>query len=132
VATLLDDVSVRWGESGALLLAADAAAQAAEAHHRAGLKGSAHVARGRAERWARSCGPARTPALLTTTHRLPITAREREIAALVAAGLSNLEIAERLVVSVRTVEGHIYRACTKLDVSDRSALATLVRAAEAS
>jgi DNA-binding CsgD family transcriptional regulator len=129
---LLDEVAVRWRELGALLLAADAAAQAAEVYQRAGLKGSAHAATGRAVRWARSCGPARTPALLANARRLPITARELEIAALVAAGLSNLEIAERLVVSVRTVEGHIYRACTKLDVSDRSALGTLVRQAEAS
>jgi DNA-binding NarL/FixJ family response regulator len=38
--------------------------------------------------------------------------RERE-------GLTNREIAERLTVSVRTVEGHVYRACIKLDVTDR-------------
>jgi DNA-binding CsgD family transcriptional regulator len=31
------------------------------------------------------------------------------------------------VVSVRTVEGHLYRACIKLDVSDREHLATLIR-----
>ena len=46
-----------------------------------------------------------------------------------AAGLSNKEIAERLTVSVRTVEGHLYRACTKLDVPDREALAALLRSA---
>ena len=36
------------------------------------------------------------------------------------------EIAERLTVSIRTVEGHIYRACIKLDVADRDALARIV------
>ena len=46
---------------------------------------------------------------------------------LVAAGLSNKEIADRLVVSVRTVEGHLYRACIKLDISDREDLASLIR-----
>ena len=46
---------------------------------------------------------------------------------MVTAGLSNRQIADRLVVSVRTVEGHIYRACTKLDVSDRTELAELMR-----
>lgn len=46
---------------------------------------------------------------------------------LLAAGLSNKDIAERLVVSVRTVEGHIYRACTRLGVQDRSALAGIFR-----
>jgi IS30 family transposase len=39
--------------------------------------------------------------------------REREIANLVAADLSNKEFADRLVVSVRTVEGHLYRASIK-------------------
>jgi DNA-binding NarL/FixJ family response regulator len=39
--------------------------------------------------------------------------------------LSNKQIADRLFVSVRTVEGHIYRACTRLGVTDRTALATL-------
>ena len=42
---------------------------------------------------------------------------------MVAQGMTNRAIAERLGVSVRTVEGHVYRACTKLDLPDRSALA---------
>ena len=37
------------------------------------------------------------------------------------------EIADRLYVSVRTVEGHVYRACAKLDVADRVELAELIR-----
>ena len=41
----------------------------------------------------------------------PASPRAREIAAMVALGLSNREIAAKLQVSVRTVEGHIYRAC---------------------
>ena len=61
-----------------------------------------------------------------------MTTREREIANLVAAGLSNKEIAHRLTVSVRTVEGHIYRACTKLDVADRSEIAALLLKANSS
>ncbi|GAB90760.1 putative serine/threonine protein kinase [Gordonia rhizosphera NBRC 16068] len=42
------------------------------------------------------------------------TSREREIAELVHAGLSNAEIAARLLVSVRTVEGDIYRIARKM------------------
>jgi DNA-binding CsgD family transcriptional regulator len=53
---------------------------------------------------------------------LPLTEREREIVSLAARGLSNREIADRLAVSVRTVEGHLYRAGNKLGVSDRSEL----------
>jgi DNA-binding NarL/FixJ family response regulator len=41
--------------------------------------------------------------------------------------MSNKDIADRLVVSVRTVEGHLYRACIKLDISDREDLATMIR-----
>jgi DNA-binding CsgD family transcriptional regulator len=58
---------------------------------------------------------------------LPLTVREREIAALVAGGLSNRQIADRLTVSVRTVEGHVYRACTKLGVTHRADLAAVIR-----
>ncbi|WFR71403.1 LuxR C-terminal-related transcriptional regulator [Prescottella defluvii] len=42
-------------------------------------------------------------------------------------GLSNKDIARRLVLSVRTVEGHVYRACEKLALSRRSDLAKLVQ-----
>ena len=51
------------------------------------------------------------------------TRREREIAALVADGLSNREIAERLVLSERTVEGHVANLFNKLSVSSRTQVA---------
>ena len=51
-----------------------------------------------------------------------LTSRESEIVTLAAEGLSNAEIAERLVLSVRTVESHIYRAMHKLGLSDRREL----------
>ncbi|MEO9248387.1 LuxR C-terminal-related transcriptional regulator [Citricoccus nitrophenolicus] len=54
-----------------------------------------------------------------------LTAREREIVALAAQGLSNGEVAERLFVSQRTVEGHLYRVFTKLGIADRSELKNL-------
>jgi len=52
------------------------------------------------------------------------TRREREIAALVADGLTNREIAERLVLSERTVEGHIANLFAKVNVNSRTQLAT--------
>jgi DNA-binding NarL/FixJ family response regulator len=45
---------------------------------------------------------------------LPLSPRERAIANFVSQGLSNRDIADRPVISSRTVEGHIYRACIKL------------------
>jgi DNA-binding CsgD family transcriptional regulator len=53
----------------------------------------------------------------------PLTARERQIANLVAEGKSNREIAESLVLSERTVEGHIANIFNKLNVSSRTQVA---------
>jgi DNA-binding CsgD family transcriptional regulator/predicted DNA-binding protein (UPF0251 family) len=121
----LDAASDRLEEIGAVLLAADAAAQAALAHHRRGGRSRAIAAAARAAKLAEVCENARTPALRQAAQPLPLTAREREIASLAALGLSNRQIAERLTVSVRTVEGHIYRSCIKLDVSSRDDLTAL-------
>jgi DNA-binding CsgD family transcriptional regulator len=66
--------------------------------------------------------------LLGAVRPLPISERDRELALLIAEGLTSRELAEKLVVWARTVEGHIYRACIKLDVSDRDELAAIVRA----
>ena len=51
-----------------------------------------------------------------------LTAREREVVALVADGLSNEEIAQRWVVSNATVRTHVSRAMTKLRARDRAQL----------
>jgi DNA-binding NarL/FixJ family response regulator len=57
-----------------------------------------------------------------------LTEREREVMALAASGLSNDEIAERLVVSPATAKTHVSRAMVKLRVRDRAQL--VVRAYE--
>jgi len=51
-----------------------------------------------------------------------LTEREREIVALVAEGLSNEEIAERLVISPHTAKTHVTRSMSKLGVRDRAGL----------
>jgi DNA-binding NarL/FixJ family response regulator len=51
-----------------------------------------------------------------------LTSRETQLVELARLGLSNAEIAERLVPSRRTVESHMYRAMQKLGISDRREL----------
>lgn len=68
---------------------------------------------------ARAKAPAATAALKV------LTDREREVMALVAEGLSNEEIAERLVVSPATAKTHVSRTMVKLGVRDRAQLVVL-------
>jgi DNA-binding CsgD family transcriptional regulator len=125
---VLDAAANRFADMGAVALAADAAAQAAREHARTGKRGKELECSTRAH-WLASQHEIRTPAVHSVAQPLPITDREREIVMLAAAGLSNRQIAERLSVSVRTVEGHVYRIFAKLGVERREQLIHLVSGA---
>ncbi|MFN8634192.1 MAG: tetratricopeptide repeat protein [Chloroflexota bacterium] len=58
--------------------------------------------------------------------RSPLSAREREVAELVAAGLTNPQIAARLVIGGRTVQSHVASILTKLDFQSRAQIAAWV------
>jgi non-specific serine/threonine protein kinase len=55
-----------------------------------------------------------------------LTRREGEVAGLIARGLTNKAIAAKLLLSRRTVEGHVARLFTKINVSNRAQVATWV------
>ena len=109
-------VSLQFEVMGDLLTAADAAGQAATWYRRQGRAGSAMTSAASAKRLATLCGGATSPAITAAPVAPPFANREREIAALVAQGLSNRQIAESVSLSVRTVESHIYRAGNKAGV----------------
>ncbi|POX51647.1 hypothetical protein C3489_19430 [Streptomyces sp. Ru71] len=118
----LDRVAEELAGRGFLLFAAEAHAQAVPAHRD---PTAARTSRTRAAALARRCPGARTPAL-TGLVLGELTARQRQIVTLAAAGLSNRQIAERLTLSVRTVANHLYGAYTRLGTGDRDALPWLV------
>ena len=72
-------------------------------------------------------GPASADAEQPSAHPLVVlSARERQVAELVAEGRSNRDIAAELVVSLRTAEGHVQRILTKLDFVSRAQIASWV------
>ncbi|WP_106398497.1 response regulator [Actinocorallia populi] len=74
------------------------------------------------ERFARSPGP---PPVLRHRTTKAVTDREREVLTLVGTGLTNHEIADRLVISVSTVKAYVTRLLAKLDARDRVHLVIL-------
>lgn len=124
-AAALSSVSEELETMGDRVAAIDAAAQAALAYRRQDKRGSALGCSTRAVALAAQCG-AVTPALRQADETLPLTEREAEIVRLIGEGLSNREVAERLTLSVRTVESHIYRAMTKTGTTSRDELAALL------
>ncbi|WP_432140455.1 response regulator [Streptomyces sp. bgisy084] len=69
--------------------------------------------------------PAPPPGRAAAPQLAALTPREREVVTLVAAGLSNDEIAERLFVTPLTAKTHANRAMTKLGARDRAQLVVI-------
>ena len=61
---------------------------------------------------------------LTTTTRCPLTRRQLEVVELIAAGMTNAQIARKLVLTPGTVANHIEHILRRLDVPNRAAAAT--------
>jgi DNA-binding CsgD family transcriptional regulator len=123
----LQAASTQFEAMDDVFAAADASAHAAIAYRVQGRRGAALTASGRAQRLAAECGGAVSPALREAAQPLPLTRREREIISFVAQGLSNRQIADRLSLSIRSVEGHLYRASTRSGANTRAELSALIR-----
>ncbi len=120
----LEIAARRFEELGALLLAAESLTEAAGTYRAAGRAASARSAQVRAQALVERCEGAHTPSAVPSAEEL--TPREREVAALAAAGLSNGAIAERLVLSRRTVENHLQHVYGKLGATSRLELPALL------
>jgi DNA-binding NarL/FixJ family response regulator len=92
---------------------------------RAVARGEALLSRGVAGRLIAEIASQPDPYRPSPEELEELTAREREVMALVARGLNNDEIAERLVISVATAKTHVSRALRKVDARDRAQLVAL-------
>jgi DNA-binding CsgD family transcriptional regulator len=106
----------------------EADTELAAVHARVGDNAAAAVVARRAQPLARILGMTPWADGLATfagrdAHIDPLTAREREIASLVAAGLSNRAIADRLVISDRTAQNHVQHILGKLGFTNRAQIA---------
>jgi DNA-binding NarL/FixJ family response regulator len=88
-------------------------------------RGDALISGDAVRRLLREPPPERMPYRASSDQLEELTDREREVMALVAKGLSNDEIAERLVVSPATARTHVGRAMMKLRAHDRAQLVVL-------
>ncbi|MEU4538949.1 LuxR family transcriptional regulator [Streptosporangium sp. NPDC023825] len=117
----LDKVARGLAGLGLTLHAAEAFAHAALVHED---RRASQASRNRASALAGACQGARSSALVNLA--LPrLTARQRQIVSLAAAGLTNRQIAEQLTVSIRTVANHLCDAYARLGSSDRAGLGRL-------
>jgi DNA-binding CsgD family transcriptional regulator/tetratricopeptide (TPR) repeat protein len=118
----LAGVSEALERLGALVLAAEAANHAAWLWQRGGHPSRAVRLRRRCAALRARRPEAATPGLDLQPGMVDLTRREREVTALAAAGMSSRQIADRLDISVRTVDNLLHRAYRKLDVGGRAEL----------
>ena len=106
-----------------LLFAAEAAAEAALAHAAGSDRRAARASGQRSAGYRAACEGAVSPWLTGALSAVPLTPRERQIAALASGGHSDLAIAGELHISTRTVQTHLAHIYAKLGINRRADLA---------
>jgi DNA-binding CsgD family transcriptional regulator len=123
-ADVLMDTAAALEEAGLLNLAREAYARAGALLDEAGERRRARQAIAHREKCDQELGERfRESPFVASVPSVHLTRRERDIVELAVQGLSDREIAQHLMVSVRTVEGHLYRSYVKLGVRRRDELA---------
>ena len=116
----LDRVAEQFAELGAFGSAMTTSDDAAALHEQHGESIAATLSRRSTDLYLQASGTRRAEAAPGAPGVDLLTDREREITDLASEGLSNRAIAERLFLSVRTVESHLYQARTKTGQNARS------------
>lgn len=114
-------------EEGVALLHGDTEARLRAIELFEGLGAGATAARARQELRAVGVRVPRGRSAATRAHVAGLTARQAEVLGLLADGLSNAEIADRLFISPRTVENHVTAVLMKLDAADRRSAVSVAR-----
>jgi DNA-binding CsgD family transcriptional regulator/tetratricopeptide (TPR) repeat protein len=118
----LEAAAEAFAALGCSAYAAEAMTEASHAHAAAGDRRGATRC-GVRTAVLRADGDSRSPWLSGGTEIVPLTARERQVAALAGDGRTDAEIAERLGISVRTVQTHLAHVYGKLGITRRTELA---------
>lgn len=122
---LLERCATAFTDAGANLYAAEAFSYLSCLYQADQNERAATAARRRAASLIENCEGAVSPALQRMHESQPLSSRERQITLLAVQGLRDKEIAERLVLSERTVSNHLYRTYRKLGVKNRRELQKL-------
>ncbi|WP_374725770.1 LuxR C-terminal-related transcriptional regulator [Arthrobacter pascens] len=123
-ADVLMETAAGLEEAGLVNLAREAYARAGAILDAAGERRRARQAVAHREKCDQELGERfRESPFVASVPSVHLTRRERDIVELAVQGLSDREIAQQLMVSVRTVEGHLYRSYVKLGVRRRDELA---------
>ncbi|MFF2050180.1 LuxR C-terminal-related transcriptional regulator [Leifsonia sp. NPDC058194] len=109
-------------KNGRFGLALNAYERAASAADHAGATADARAARSRRKRLLNALPADEYDAIRWGPRYIDLTSREEEIALLASDGLTNQQIANELILSVRTVESHLLRAMKKIGVDRRTLL----------
>lgn len=119
----LMDTAASLEESGFVNLAREAYARASTVLEQSGERRRSRQAVAQREKCDHELGERfREGRFIAATPAVQLTRREQDIVELAVQGLTDREIAQRLMVSVRTVEGHLYRTYVKLGVRSRDEL----------
>jgi len=123
--TSLEAVAQSFGERTMPIHAAEACMEASRVYRENGSTSRARKLRATAALLMQRAGEVRT-VTLRDVEPLSLTPREYAIANLAATGLPSREIADRLTISVRTVDNHLHRVYDKLGLTGRSELTSLL------